>query len=122
MADIAKLTLNNAGATGAMSAGAAEFTLQLGGGKDSRAVLFIDNTNAATAVRAKLKAGNGELASLGDMKVDIAAATAAAIPLGESMRFKNGATGKVTVNLTSTTDGVLTAETLAGVKMILIQG
>jgi 2-methylaconitate cis-trans-isomerase PrpF len=122
MDDIAKLVLLHTGATGAMSAGAAEFTLQLGYGKDSRAVLFIDNTNAAAAVRATLKAGDGELAALGDMKLDIAAETAAAIPLSESMRYKIGATGKVIVNLTSTTDGALAAETLAGVKAVLIQG
>lgn len=121
MADIAKLTVLTKGATGTMSAGAASFTVPLGGGKDSRAFLFIDNVNTNVTVRAKIKAGDGELASLGDMDVDIAASMAAAIPMGESMRFK-GADGKVSVNLTDTTDTALTAGPLGNVKVVLIQG
>ena len=129
MADIAKLTVLTKGATATMSAGTASFTVPLGGGKDSRAFLFFDNANTNVTVRAKIKAGDGELNALGDMNVDIAASMAAAIPMGESMRFKNRVAttayangGSVTVNLTDTADGALAAGTLANVKTVLIQG
>lgn len=123
MADCIKLTVfNTTGAFGTWTAGAASFTAPLGEKGDSRAVLMVDNRNTDIIVRVNLDAGDGMLSCLGDLNVDIAASSIGAVPLGESMRFKVGSTGKVTVNLHDTADTTLTAGPLGNIKVALIQG
>lgn len=122
MADVTKLTVKNAtSSVGTWSAGAAEFTVKLTG-RDSEAVLLVNNTLVDTIVRAKVAAGDGERSVLGTLDVDIAESSLGAIPFTDSMRHKVFSTGKVTVALTDTSDTALTATPLAGVFTKLIQG
>jgi len=123
MADIIKATIKDAtSSVSTWSAGAAEFTVPLGGGSDHRATLLVNNTDTEVIIRVNVEAGDGERSVLGNLDVDVAISSIAAIPLTDSMRFKVASTDKVTVNLNDTADTTLTAGVLANVKTILIQG
>ena len=123
MANIEVLTIKNAtSSVHTASAGAASFTVPLGGGSDHRATLLVNNRNTNVKVRVNVAAGDGERAVLGDLDVDIAAASMAAIPFTDSMRFKVATTDSVTVNLNDTADTALTATPLALIDCVLIQG
>jgi hypothetical protein len=87
-----------------------------------RAVLLINNRNTGLEVRANIEAGDFERSCLGDLDVDIAASSYAAIPFTDSMRHLVKSTGKVTVNFRDTADTALTAGDYAGVEAILILG
>ena len=103
------------------SAAAASNTIGLDGG-DHRAVLLVNNLSTEVICRVKVSAGDGILSDLGDLEVDLAISKIAAIPLGESMRFKTNTTQSVTFALTDTADTALTAGDLANVKVALLQG
>lgn len=130
MADINMLSIF--GATKSVktwSAGAAEITVGLGSKGDSRAVLLVDNRNTDVIARVNIEAGDGIRAALGDLDVDVAVSSLAAIPLNDSMRFKDGAanttysgSSNITVNLNDTSDTALTATPLGNIKVALIQG
>lgn len=123
MANIVSLDVRNTTSTQlTMSAGAASFTVPLGSYGDSRAVLFVNNRNTDVEVRVNIEAGDGMRSDLGDLDVDIAVSKAAAIPLGDSMRFKTATTNSVTVNLNDTSDTTLTATPLALIDCVLIEG
>lgn len=123
MADITKLTTFNAtSSVGTWSAGAATFTVPVGAKSDHRAILLVNNTLTETIIRVNVKAGDGMRSDLGDLKVDIAAESLAAIPMTDSMRHVTQSTGKVSVALTDTADKALTATPLASVFTKLIQG
>ena len=123
MADINKITIKNATSSqSTASAGAASFTIPLGAASDHRAILLINNRNTNVIVRAEIVAGDGERAVLGNLDVDIAVSSMAAIPFTDSMRFKVATTDDVTVNLNDTADTALTATPLALIDCVLIQG
>lgn len=123
MADIRVLTHRNATSTvGTWSAGAAEFTVPLGTTSDHRAALLVNNTLTNTVVRVSVKKGDGIRSVLGDLNVDVAAASLAVIPFTDSMRFKTMSTGVVTVNLNDTSNTALTATPLASVFTLTIKG
>ena len=123
MADILKATIKDAtSSVSTWSAGAAAFTAPLGGGSDHRAVLLVNNKNTDVIVRVNVEYGDGERAVLGDLDVDVAVSSIAAIPFTDSMRFKVATTDAVTVNLNDTSDTTLTAGPLANIGTILIQG
>jgi len=122
MANINKLDVFNVTSTQAtFSDGAASFTAPMGR-SDGRAVLLVDNRNTDVIARVRVNAGDGLRSCLGDLDVDLAASTAAAIPLGDSMRFKTAATQSVTVELLDTANTALTAGPLGNIKVVLIQG
>lgn len=122
MANINKLDVFNATSSqGALSDGAASFTVPMGR-SDARAVLLVDNRNTNVIARVRVNAGDGMRSCLGDLDVDLAVSSAAAIPLTDSMRFKTAATQSVTVELLDTADTALTAGPLGNIKTVLIQG
>lgn len=125
MADIAKVSLfGKDSAEATATAGAAAFTVPIGTKSDCRAVLLVNNRNTNVITRVVVKSGNGMRNVLGDLKVDIAASKMAAIPLTDTMRFKNTTltTGQITVNLTDTADTALTATPLGLIDTLLIEG
>lgn len=123
MADILEMNCKHATSTSSTwSAGAAQFTVALGNGLDNNAYLLVNNTLTNVIVRVNVEAGDGDRSVLGDLDVDIAAASIGAVRFSDSMRHKTMSTGKVTVNLRDTADTALTAGVLAGVKTILLQG
>jgi hypothetical protein len=122
MADIVTLNVKNTTSTGlTMSAGAAAATIPLDY-SDNHAVLLVNNRNTDVIVRANIEAGDGIRSCLGDLDVNIAVSTAAAIPLSDSMRFVVATTQNVTLNLRDTADTALTATPLALIDCVLIQG
>lgn len=123
MADILEMNCKHATSTSSTwSAGAAQFTVALGNGLDNNAYLLVNNTLTNVIVRVNVEAGDGDRSVLGNLDVDIAAASIGAVRFSDSMRHKTMSTGKVTVNLRDTADTALTAGVLAGVKTILLQG
>lgn len=123
MADILEMNCKHATSTSSTwSAGAAEFTVALGNGLDNNAYLLVNNTLTNVIVRVNVKAGDGDRSVLGDLDVDIAAASIGAVRFSDSMRHKTMSTGKVTVNLRDTANTALSASVLTGVKTILLQG
>ena len=103
------------------SAGAASFTVPLGY-SDHRGYLVINNRNTETIIRANVEAGDGIAADLGDLDVDIAAASFGVISFKDSARFKVMTTNSVTVNLNDTSDTALTTTPLAEIEIVHIQG
>lgn len=129
MADIVKIqTKGLTSSQATLSAAAASQTAPIGGGADINAFLLVRNINTNVTVRATVKAGDGLRKDLGDLKVDIAQSTSAAIPLNDSMRFGLYATtdttklGKVVVNITDTSDSALGATPLSNTFLGLLQG
>ena len=88
-------------------------------GKDQRLALRVANGNAAP-VNVAVTAGNGPRAALGSMTVSVAANSTAYIALFDTARFKNLATGNITVNLTDG-EGAALGEALASVQVEAVQ-
>jgi hypothetical protein len=82
----------------AWSAGAASFTIGQDG-DDTKSILLVNNLNTDVIARVVVNSGDGMRSCLGDLTVDLAVSKLAAIPLGDSMRFKTNATQVVTAGL-----------------------
>lgn len=90
-------------------------------GKDGRMALRLCNSNAATAVEVRLKAGNGPRAVLGDKAVTVNAAQTAYIALYDTARFKRFSDGAVAVELTAVGGSALTLDELASIAIEAVQ-
>ncbi|MGE5495098.1 MAG: hypothetical protein ACM3S4_07365 [Burkholderiales bacterium] len=88
-------------------------------GKDHRLALRVANGNAIS-INVAVMAGNGPRAALGSMTVSVAANSTAYIALFDTARFKNLATGNITVNLTDG-QGAALGEALASVQIEAVQ-
>lgn len=88
-------------------------------GKDHRLALRVVNGNAIP-INVAVMAGNGPRAALGSMTVSVAANSTAYIALFDTARFKNLATGNITVNLTDG-EGAALGEALASVQIEAVQ-
>jgi hypothetical protein len=87
-------------------------------GKDSRLALRVAN-GSAEAIIARIKAGDGPRAPLGDNDVTVAANAAAYIALYDTARYKSG--GVVTVHLMADEDTPLGAAERANVTIEAVQ-
>ncbi len=88
-------------------------------GKDSRLALRVVNGNG-TDIVVSVSAADGPRAALGDMEVTVAAESTTYIALFDSARYKDIATGDITVELLDTNKDPLTTE-LASVQIEAVQ-
>jgi hypothetical protein len=112
MADLNKtLAVRDSSAALTLNNGAASQTI-VWNGQDEKVALYVKNTDAAQ-VTVTVKAGTGIRSAIGDLSVNVAAGAETVIGPLDSMRFKERATGKVTVTIAG--------GTASNVKLAVIQ-
>ncbi|MFA5676533.1 MAG: hypothetical protein WDA65_08450 [Christensenellales bacterium] len=89
--------------------------------KDSRLCVRVCNADAQTDVIARVKAGGGPRAALGDMDIAVDAGETAYIALWDTARFKDMENGTVTVEMLDADEEQLDAQALANVSIEAVQ-